>query len=246
MIWKTTLSLLANFLNLLKTSFEALGGFKTWKPGFRTISALVTILFLSFSPGEAYGQCNSQNVTVTDFFFADENQNPIDPNGGYQIGDPISGFIYATFGGSSKNGFSLYLEYDVYINDVFQEKVSTCLFNGERIPQGSVEQISSFTWNWGDKIELKNYYMDWETNAAPRVCEKLSRNAQCYGAPFSIVVRTPLVANFDFTTSCESYAVDFNNLSTGGYEENYSFSWDFAGLGSSNEINPAFNFGNAG
>ncbi|WP_156877199.1 gliding motility-associated C-terminal domain-containing protein [Salinimicrobium terrae] len=239
MIWKTTLSFLANLLDPRKVSMDTSSGLKAVFTFF--IGALI-----SFSPGKTFAQCDSQNVTVTDFFFADANQNPIDPNGGYNIGDPVSGFIYASFGGSSGNGYSLYLEYDVYINDVFQEKVSTCLFEGQQIPQGSIEQISSFTWNWGDKLELKNYYMDWETNNKKRVCTKLSRNAQCYGAPFSILVRTPLVANFDFTTSCEDFFVDFENLTTGGDTENYLFTWNFAGLGNSNEINPAFDFKGAG
>src|SRR5690606_33477024 len=107
----------------------------------------ILVLLAGINTSSLYAQgCSSQNVTVTNFFFADANQNEIDPNAGYEIGEPINGFIYASFGGSSGNGYSLYFEYELFINDVSYGKVSRCLFNQQRIPSGTIERIGSFTW----------------------------------------------------------------------------------------------------
>src|SRR5690606_7633108 len=163
-------------------------------------------------------------------------------NDGYEIGQPINGFIYASFGGNSGNGYSLYIEYEVFINDIGQGKITNCLFNGVRIPSGSIETIGSFTWNYGDKIEIKNYYMDWLTNNSTRTCEPASRNSQCFSAPFGFIVRTPLVANFSYLQSCSDYTVQFTNLTTGGNTNNYSYNWNFGGIGSSTQANPSFAF----
>src|SRR5690606_38767225 len=132
----------------------------------------------------------------------------------------------------------LYIEYEVFINDVGQGKISSCLFNGEQIPRGSIETIGSFTWNYGDKIEIKNYYMDWYTNATVRDCIPRSRNAQCFSAPFGFLVRTPLVANYSYVQSCESYIVSFTNLTTGGNPDLYTYQWNFGGQGTSKAENP--------
>src|SRR5690606_29983341 len=195
MIWKTTLAFLVAFF---KSSEDSPSLKISHKKSGKNIFAIPVYTFifvllagLNTSPLFAQGSgCSSQNVTVTDFFFADRNQNEIDPNDGYEIGQPINGFIYASFGGNSGNGYSLYIEYEVFINDIGQGKITNCLFNGVRIPSGSIETIGSFTWNYGDKIEIKNYYMDWLTNNSTRTCEPASRNSQCFSAPFGFIVRT--------------------------------------------------------
>ncbi|HKL36392.1 MAG TPA: PKD domain-containing protein, partial [Salegentibacter sp.] len=226
MIWKTTFKL--NITAGLKNTF--------------LIGSL--ILFISaFSQVSA--QCNSNNVTVADFYFGDANGNPIASNDNNEIGDPINGFIYADFGGSSGNGYSLYVEYDVYLNDEFEETITLCLFEGQKIPQGSDVEIDSYTWNWGDKFEIRNFYMNWNTNSKG-TCGNRDRNSQCYGNPTGFVVRTPLVANFDYITNCDDFIVDFRNLTTGGNETNYSYSWNFDGQGSSNATDPNFDFNAAG
>src|SRR5690606_26728477 len=200
MIWKTTLAFLVTLLNslefspVLKTVCKRSGRNVITIP----VYTFLLILFSGLNTTSVYAQsgCSSQNVTVTDFFFADADQNEIDPNDGYAIGDPINGYIYASFGGSAGNGYSLYIEYEVFINDVGQGITTECLYNGVKIPRGSIERVASFTWNYGDKIEIKNYYMDWLTNASTRECTKQTRAAQCYSTPIGFIVRTPLVANF--------------------------------------------------
>jgi gliding motility-associated-like protein/uncharacterized repeat protein (TIGR01451 family) len=176
--------------------------------------------------------CNSQNITVNNFFFTDENGNPFPPGFEPPNYDPqnpptIQGKIFATFGGSSSNGYSAYLEYDIIIDDVFLRKEVVCLFDRQKIIQGSPQQISTFSWVYGSKIELKNFFMSWKTNDNTS-CEKLDRNAQCWSSPAGFLVRTPLVSRFDFETNCDDFTVDFENLTTGGNPSDYTFKWTFS------------------
>jgi gliding motility-associated-like protein/uncharacterized repeat protein (TIGR01451 family) len=193
----------------------------------------------------AQGGCNSQNVTVSNFFFTDANGDPFDPSVEFPLGTPVNGFIKATFGGSSGNGYSIYVEYDVVINDEFVRKEVLCLFEGTRVVMGTPQIIDDFTWNWGDKFEIKNFFMSWKTNSGG-TCEKLDRNSQCWSSVPGFLVKTPLVANFDFDSNCNDYEVDFEALSTGGEVDAYTHNWNFAGLGnattSSNDPNTSFVF----
>ncbi|HCH44404.1 MAG TPA: hypothetical protein DEV63_08315, partial [Algoriphagus sp.] len=114
-----------------------------------------------------------------------------------------------------------------YIDDVFLRKEIVCLFDRQKIVQGSPQQISSFSWVYGSKIELKNFFMSWKTNDNT-TCEKLDRNAQCWSSPAGFLVRTPLVARFNFDTNCDDFIVDFENLTTGGNPSDYTFKWIFS------------------
>ena len=69
--------------------------------------------------------------------------------------------------------------------------------------------------------------MSWKTNDNT-TCEKLDRNAQCWSSPAGFLVRTPLVARFNFDTNCDDFIVDFENLTTGGNPSDYTFKWIFS------------------
>ncbi|MDX5477054.1 MAG: PKD domain-containing protein, partial [Cyclobacteriaceae bacterium] len=87
--------------------------------------------------------------------------------------------------------------------------------------------------------------MAWKTNSQG-TCEKPNRESNCFFTADGFLVRTPLVANFDFETNCDDFEVDFENLTTGGNNAAYNYTWDFAGLGSSTLANPSFTFPGAG
>ncbi|AVR46132.1 hypothetical protein C7S20_13175 [Christiangramia fulva] len=246
MIWKTTFSFIRS----------TIGRIKTYKLLF-----LILFIGMGFSTN-THAQCNSQNITLSNFFFGDAYGDPLDPYGNYQIGDTVNGYIYGTFGGNSTNGYSPYLEFSIFINGnpIVNGDKSYCLnfdddgdgindvdpslkFN--QIPKGYRIKLASFSWTYGDEISIKNFFMNWQTNTNS-VCQKESRNSQCYGNPEGYIVRTPLVANFDYTQDCNSYVVTFDNKTTGGDPTAYEFSWDFGGLGTSTEENPSFDFQSAG
>ncbi|SFO00240.1 PKD domain-containing protein, partial [Salegentibacter flavus] len=224
MIWKTTL---AN------------------KLGFNLLSIL-TVIFTIASSLQMQAQCSSNNVTVNDFYLGDENGVPLQSNSNYQIGQPVDAYLYAQFGGSSGNGYSLYLEYNISVDGVLQPLVQECLYNGQSIPPSGYHQISEFTWEWGKELELRNLYMDWYTNPTTRNCTPRNSNAQCYRAIENYVIKTPLVADFDYNAICGSTSVQFDDQTTGGETQDYVYNWNFDGLGNSSTENPNFDFEEAG
>ncbi|MFC0264599.1 DUF7507 domain-containing protein, partial [Fontibacter flavus] len=217
---------------------------KTIIKSFSFLILIISYLGINYEVNAQTG-CSSQNVTVSNFVFTDANGDPFAADLDLPLGTPVNGQIQATFGGTSGNGYSVYVEYDVFINDQFVGQEILCLFPGTRVVLGVPITIDTFTWNWGDKFELKNFFMSWKTNAGG-TCEKLDRSSNCWFSAPGFLVRTPLVANFDFETNCDDFEVNFENLTTGGNNAAYSYTWDFAGLGSSTLANPSFTFPGAG
>ncbi|MCG9971796.1 PKD domain-containing protein, partial [Christiangramia crocea] len=248
MIWKTT---------------------NSFKETSKRLNPLRFLLFLAFfSIGLSNGlnaQCNSQNVTLTNFYFGDANGNELDPyDDQYQIGDIVNGYIYGTFGGTSTNGYSVFLEYNLITTDEngveTSESVTGCLdfdkdndnvndydpnLEANQIPQGVPIQLSNFSWVYGRKLEIRNFYMSWKTNPGS-ICERGTRNSQCYSSPFGYTVRTPLVAQYTYTQNCDNYVVSFTDVTTGGDPATYEYDWDFGSFGISTEPNPVIDFLSAG
>ncbi|WP_169725066.1 DUF7507 domain-containing protein, partial [Algoriphagus terrigena] len=193
-------------------------------------------------------------MSITDIQFRDESgipfPSPFNP-GGLEIGDAIPGEIWVKFGGSTSNAYNLYAQFDVFINGVKDGSTRTlCLFGGVNVPNqdGLFHYISDFTWEYGDKLEIKNIYMTWTTgNAGDGDCKPKLQNSQCYYSPTGLVVNTPLVANFNFTTNCDDFEVDFQNLTTGGDPATTAtYSWDFGDGGSSTATAPSHTYATAG
>ncbi|MBC6365565.1 hypothetical protein DDT91_02085, partial [Algoriphagus sp. AK58] len=195
-----------------------------------------------------YPGCPQNNVNVTRVDFFDENGNPFDPLVEYELGTPVSGQLFFTFGGSTNNAYSMYTQYDIFINDQFVETVILCLFQGQTVIKNTPIYADDFTWEWGDKFEIKNIFMRWETGNAQNVpCgDGSGGNAQCYGNVTGFLVNTPLVPNFNFETNCINYEVKFTDATVGGNLPYKSWNWNFAGLGTSSLQNPTFTFPSAG
>ncbi|MDI1321710.1 MAG: PKD domain-containing protein, partial [Algoriphagus sp.] len=203
--------------------------------------------------------CPQNNLQVTAVEFRDEFGDPISPGDldGTPLGTPIEGEIWATFAVSG-NGYNLHVQYDLYINDVLQGGTQAkCIVyedglgNTINIEDGDQIRVSDFTWNYGDKIEIKNIYQTWKTGKADsddKDCPTTAGNAQCDFKGPGFVVKTPLVANFDYTSSCENFEISFTDKSTGGEIDSYTWSWDFNqdGISDSDLQNPTYTFPAAG
>uniref|UniRef100_UPI0030D92378 hypothetical protein n=1 Tax=Algoriphagus aquimarinus TaxID=237018 RepID=UPI0030D92378 len=180
--------------------------------------------------------CPQNNVNIAEIQFRQLDgtpfPGPFNPVG-LDLGDNVPGKIFIKFGGSTTNAYNLYAQFDVYINGVKTGATRTlCLFPGVNVPtqDGLFYFIDNFNWNYGEKIEINNIYMTWTTgNAGDGNCTPRLQNAQCYYNPTGLVVNTPLVANFDFTTNCDDFTVDFEDLTTGGNPADYAYSWSFTG-----------------
>lgn len=203
-----------------------------------------------------FPDCNQNNVIVSNVAFRDVNGNPIDPTGDLDIpiGTPLQGGLFITFGGNTNNAFSFYTQFDVLINEqaFVGNRVIGCVSVGQQVVIGREYFIGNFTWNYGDKLEVRNILVAWRTNANAS-CGPPNSNAQCFTEKDGLTALTPLVANFDFEDNCEDLKVNFSDLSTGGNVNSpYTYVWsvDLNNNGSFTQFstakNPTFEFLQAG
>ncbi|SDD70271.1 hypothetical protein SAMN04488104_104834, partial [Algoriphagus faecimaris] len=205
--------------------------------------------FSTSTPG-----CPQNNALVALVEFLDPNGEDFETE--YNIGDDVDGKIFATFGGSSGNFYSIYAQYEIWVDDILVETRVECVSPRMNVPLGVPQDIGDFTWEWGKKLEIKNVYFAWQTgNGFNRDCDPGNLQSQCSFTPEGFLVRTPLVVDFDFTTNCNDFTVDFEDLTTGGNAPDgndsgdYVYSWTFEnGTPSTSDVaNPQnINFGSAG
>lgn len=203
---------------------------------------------------DAYGQCSQNNIIVTGYQLRNEFGEVFSVTDHYQIGEAVAGELWVNFGGSTTNGYNLTMYYDVYKNGVMAaDDQVDCMYSGVQIQQNVWTKVRDFNWNWGDVIQIKDIFMYWETGTAKpnTTCNltlKNNINAQCYSNPEGFTAAVPLFPKFDFQTNgiCNT-SIQFTSQTIGGTPPfNYTFSWDFDGLGTATGSNPLFTFPGTG
>lgn len=218
---------------------------------------IVTIAFFLVAMASSYslfGQCPQNNFTVSGFQLRDQNGQLFSVTDNYELGQPVTGELWVNFGGSTTNGYNMLMFYDVYKNgNRTADDQYDCLFSGIQVVQNTWVKVRDFNWNWGDVIEIKDIFMYWETgtvkpNTTCVVSNKSNINSQCYGNPSGFTAAVPLFPKFDFESNgiCNT-TIEFSSQTIGGTPPfNYTFNWDFDGLGTATGPNPVFNFPSSG
>ncbi|WP_339702108.1 PKD domain-containing protein [Algoriphagus aquimarinus] len=210
------------------------------------IRLFITIAFFIVASSNSYvlkAQCTQNNIVVAKYELRDINGNPFTITDNYQIGQAVTGELWVNLGGTTTNGYNLFMTYDIYRNGVLtQSQQKDCLFSGIQIAQNVFVRVRDVTWNWGDKFDIKNIFMTWDTGTAQAgtTCPQDQRvaNAQCYSNPEGFTAVLPLYPNFTFSSVCNfTGAVNFTNNTTGGVSP-YKYKWNFGGAGSSTQTDP--------
>ena len=190
--------------------------------------------------------CPQNNIVAEIFTLRDANGNPFTPNDDYEIGDEVTGQIFVTFSGSSTNAYSLKTTFDIFVNGALVvAQQYACLFNQQQVVLNTPIFVSNFTWNWGDVVEVRNVYVRWSTNIGNSCSEVSDGNSQCYYNGEGFVAAVPLFPDFNYNATYCNPLVQFGDLTVGGYPD-YTYAWNFDGLGSSSAQNPSFNFSEPG
>ncbi|WP_339757315.1 hypothetical protein, partial [Algoriphagus aquimarinus] len=178
--------------------------------------------------------CNQQNLRVTAIEF--RAANPADLEG-TPIGQLVQGEIWATWAVSG-NGYNPHIQFNISIDGNAPTAIANCVSvkdnngNTRNIIDGETFKIANFSWPYGSELSINNLYIHWLTgniSGTTNACQTSAGNSQCSRPSATFLVRTPLVANFEFTTNCNDFTVDFENLTTGGNPADYVYSWSFTG-----------------
>lgn len=220
---------------------------------------LITLISIStaFSAVLFAQSCSQNNIIVSKYELRKSDGSPFTVTDNFPLGQQVNGQLWVTLGGSTTNGYNLFMSYDIYMENVLSQSGQTnCIFNGLKIQQGVPTYVRDLSWKWGDKIQIKNIFMFWITGNVPQnppVCaesSKSNQNAQCYSNLEGFTAVIPLNPKFDFASNgiCKT-SIQFTSQTVGGTPPyNYSYSWDFNNDGTvdSNLANPLYNFPSTG
>ncbi|MFC3415960.1 PKD domain-containing protein [Algoriphagus hitonicola] len=195
-------------------------------------------------------QCSQNNFVVDGFQLRDADGNPFSATDDYELGEEINGELWVMLGGSSTNGYNLRFYFDIYINGVLvADDQYECLFSGTQAQQYVWVKVRDFTWNWGDVVDIKDIFIYWDTGTAKEestcvISDKNNINSQCYTNEEGFTAAVPLFPKFDFQSNgiCNT-TIEFTSETIGGSPPfEYTFEWDFDGLGTATGSDPVFNF----
>jgi PKD repeat protein len=161
------------------------------------------------------------------------------PAGDYAIGQTVTGTVNMTLYFHRQNTYCIVVVADLWENDGETPKtanwVSPIIGYHDSAVDGDSTTYSMGTVNWtyGKLFEMRNILIMWSQNSPPGgTCP--TDNCSEYGSPSkcsqvsSIIVHTPLVADFSSSTVCYCHNTTFADNTTGGVEP-YAYDWDFGG-----------------
>lgn len=222
----------------------------------KRIISIAFFLAAILDPYLLLASCPQNNITVTGFQLRNQDGNLFSVTDDYELGETVTGELWVNFGGSTTNGYNLFMFYDVVVNKVLiADDQYDCIYSGQQVLLNVWVKVRDFTWKWGDVIEIKDIFMYWETGTVKPettciVSTKSNINSQCYTNPDGFTAAVPLFPKFDFDSNgiCNT-TIQFTSETIGGTPPfNYTFSWDFNndGVFDSNLANPVYNFPSTG
>ncbi|WP_317039412.1 HYR-like domain-containing protein, partial [Zhouia amylolytica] len=199
------------------------------------------------SIGTGYGQCDSQDFTVGNFYLGDADGNPI--NTSCEPGTTQTAYIYSSFTrNTATDRFTLSIAFNIILNDdpSTTTSYSSCHYEQVAIPTYVDIQLTPITYTCGDKIQATDVFVSWEANDKDP-CDSNNGFGKCYSNPPGFEVDGPLIPNFNFENPCNSYNINFTDLTRGGENDvAYLYSWDFGDGNTSTQASPSHTYAGAG
>ncbi|WP_425638033.1 PKD domain-containing protein [Algoriphagus yeomjeoni] len=217
------------------------------------VIAFITIAITNSYMLYAQNSCTQNNIVATNYQLRNSSGQPFSVTDDYELGDPVTGELWVTLTNNTGGGYNLRMFYDLYRNNnISATDQQDCLFEATEILANTWVRVRPISWNWGDVIEVKNIFIDWTTGTVKSgtTCDfaAVKKTSQCYSSPTGFTAAVPLFPKFDFADNgiCNT-TIQFTSETIGGSPPyNYTYQWDFGGLGTATGANPVFNFPGSG
>ncbi|MFC5193159.1 PKD domain-containing protein [Algoriphagus aquatilis] len=220
------------------------------------ILILFTGSYLLWGAQDGYAQkCPQANISITKYELKKLDGSNFTATDPFVVGQTVvTGRIFVELGGSTTSAYNIAMVYDIFVNGVrVVNQQQSCLFDNltgqTSIILNQSIPVTTFSWTWGDVVSIRNIFFTWENGQgkAGTTCQTLTPsiingiNSQCYysGPGFTAII--PLFPRFTATVPCSGTTVSFLNGTSGGAAP-YTYSWNFAGLGTTNATHPSFTF----
>jgi len=121
--------------------------------------------------------CTANDYNLESFYLGDAAGNAFGP--GYcEPGETVNAHIWTNFiANSAASRYTLYLHFNLYVDDVFVATIDECYFDGVAIPTDVTLDVYNFSWECGAEITLRDFYMSWRPNTS-QACG--CSNSKCY------------------------------------------------------------------
>ena len=218
----------------------------------RGIAGLVILLLLfgAFAPAamaQAWPRCVG-GCTAND---VDVNRIWLDVPGSCMPNEAVTADVWMNLYFHRQNTYCIVVVADLYEDgELVQSNWTSNIISYHRGGGNYDYNMGTVSWTCGKNFEMRNILVMWRVNdPKPDVCSgtcaDYRQKSQC-NQPGNIIVGTPLVAGFEFTTVCYCTDTQFTNKTTGGVPP-YTFDWDFNDSSPhSSEQNPSHHYAAAG
>jgi hypothetical protein len=167
--------------------------------------------------------CSANDVEVNSVW--------LEVSGGCEPGDTVTAEVWMNLWFHAQNRYCIVVVADLYEDGYPIQSNWTSDIIGYNNASGNYSyKMGTVNWTCGKTFEMKNILVMWRQNdpgagGCSGNCTDYTTPSKCTKQP-SIIVVTPLVADFEATTVCYCTDTQFTNKTTGGLPP-YTFDWNF-------------------
>ena len=179
------------------------------------------------------GSCSANDMRLDYAYLGDSEKNPLSDDFECFEDDITTVYLYLVFkANTAASRYAMKVHYQIVIDGQVVDEIDECGGKGVPIEVGVPLLGNPVTWECGQKVEIKDFYLSWQSspNSACN-CE----SSKCFYQLEAFKVNAPLAVRFKEELECNTNtgfqgyyftSTDVGFDVTGGIEP-YSYSWDF-------------------
>jgi PKD repeat protein len=169
------------------------------------------------------------------------------PAGNYTIGQTVTGTVKMNLYFHRQNTYCIVVVADLYEGGVLKQAdwVSN-IISSNNASGNYTYSMGALNWTYGKLFKMQNILVEWSTGGpCTASCSDYNAPSKCSQAT-TIIILTPLVADFDFTNVCYCHNTTFTDETTGGKTPYASWYWNFGDGSNSTAQNTTHHYAGPG